>query len=117
MDTARLEVETLRQEGGRITILKKVSNIFSFYGALGIQYIAPYLILLSSSLLLSASSMFDTTELPEVDLGSGNVNVFRSSGLGINSFHGCVAFMCWWVCFTNAVTSGFDAVLRELIII
>lgn len=119
LDTAKWRVENLRQEQGRITILqlrKKVSNIFMFYAALGVQYIAPYIILLCTTLLVYACIPFATPlEVPVADPGNSRVNIFRRSGFGIGMFHGCVAFICWWVCFTNSVTSGFGAVLKEFI--
>ena len=117
LDTARWRVENLRHEQGRITIQQlrnKVSNIFLFYAALGVQYIAPYILLLCFSLLLLASSA-NTVEGVESDLEKNTVNIFRLSGFGIGIFHGCVAFVCWWVCFANAITSGFGAILKEFI--
>ena len=118
LDTAKWKVENLKQEQGRITISnlrKKVSNIFSFYAALGIQYIAPYVILLCVTLILSVSMTSNTSPIDQGISSSENVNIFRSSGLGTSSFQGCIAFVCWWVCFTNAVTSGFGAILKEFI--
>lgn len=119
LDTAKWKVENLRHEQGRITILqlrKKVSNIFMFYAALGVQYIAPYIILLSVTLLIYACiPLANPLEVPTADAGKNQVNIFRRSGFGISMFQGCVAFICWWVCFTNAVTSGFGAVLKEFI--
>jgi hypothetical protein len=115
LDTARWRVENLRQEPGRITIFqlrKKVSHIFSFYAALGIEYIAPYIILFSVTLLIHVCHPLDA---PTIDLEKSESNIFRSSGFGIGMFHGCLAFICWWVCFTNAVASGFGAVLKEFI--
>lgn len=115
LDTARWRVENLRQEQGRITILqlrKKVSNIFMFYAALGVQYIAPYLILLCLTLLIHTSAPQSHEAPPHVE---NKVNIFRASGLGINMFQGCLAFICWWVCFTNTVTSGFGVILKEFI--
>lgn len=116
LDTARWRVENLRQEQGRITILqlrKKVSNIFLFYAALGVQYIAPYILLLCLTLLLSASS---SRPGAGVSTGSeGSILVRAPSGLGISAFQGCIALVCWWVCFSNAVASGFGAILKEFI--
>lgn len=117
LDTAKWRVENLRHEQGRITIQqlrKKVSNIFLFYAALGVQYIAPYILLLCFSLLLLVSSA-NAVKGEESDLKRNTVNIFRLSGFGIGIFHGCVAFVCWWVCFTNTITSGFGAILKEFI--
>ena len=114
LNTAKWRVENLRQEQRRLTIQtlrKKVSHIFLFYAALGIQYLAPYVILLSVTLLLCASTF---TGMSPALLGR-NENVLRLSGLGISSFQGCIGFFCWWLCFTNVITSGFGAVLKEFI--
>ena len=119
LDTAKWRVENLRSEQGRITILqlrKKVSNIYMFYAALGVQYLAPYIILFCVSLLIYACIPPDTPlDAPAVDPGANTVNIFRSSGFGVRMFEGCIAFVCWWVCFSNAVTSGFGAVLKEFL--
>lgn len=122
LNTARWKIENLKSEPGRITILnlrKKVSNIFLFYGALGVHYIAPYVILLSVTLMMmlssSSASLSQSVSSADVDPQTENVNVFRYSGLGTAAFQGCFAFVCWWVCFTNAITSGFGAILREYI--
>lgn len=117
LDTAKLRVENLRQEQGRITVLqlrKKVSNIFMFYAALGVQYIAPYIILFCVTLLIYACiPSAATQETPAINPGKNQFNIFRSSGIGIAMFQGCLAFICWWVCFTNSVASGFGAILKE----
>lgn len=115
LDTARWKVENLRLEQGRITILnlrKKISNIFFFYAALGVQYIAPYIILLAVTLLMTCASPPTAGAVAEPN---GGLNAFRSSRFGTSLFRGCIAFICWWVCFTNAITSGFGAVLKEFI--
>ena len=119
LNSARWKLESQRSEQGRITIYalrKNVSNIFLFYAALGIQYMAPYIILLSLALMLNVSS---STADNLSDLGSDEKaagaakSIFLKSGLGAGTFHGCIGFLCWWVCFSNAVTSGFGAVLKE----
>ncbi len=119
LDTARWRVENLRQEQGRITIANlrlKVSNIYLFYAALGVQYIAPYIFLLCVTLMLYIAIPVETAvESVRANFGNENINIFRSSGFGASLFQGCMAFVCWWVCFTNAVTSGFGAVLKEFI--
>lgn len=118
LNTAKWKVEDLRHEQGRITISnlrKKVSNVFLFYAALGIQYIAPYILLLAAALLFSISSTSGSlSKLPSE--GKGGVrSEIHQSGFGTGSFHGCIAFVCWWLCFSNAVTSGFGAVLKEFL--
>lgn len=114
LDTAKWKVENLRLEQGRIMITnlrKKVNNVFLFYAALGVQYIAPYIILLAATLLFSVSSSSSDALSSE----SGGPTVVHQSGLGTSSFHGCIAFVCWWLCLSNAVTSGFGAVLKEFL--
>ena len=116
LDVASLRVEDLKKEQGRITILelrKKVSNIFAFYGGVALQYMGPVLILLSLSVLMHISSPFQRQSLSAEDLeAEPNSNVFRSSGFGLALFHGCISFVCWWVCFTVFVASGFGSALR-----
>ena len=117
LELAALRVEDLRREPGRITILqlrKKVSTIFSFYGGVGVQYMAPVLVILCLSVLMHVSSPYQrgslTPEQLEVDPGT---NVFQSSGFGVAMFHGCLSFLCWWACFTVFVASGFGSALRS----
>ena len=115
LNTAKWRVENLRQEQGRITILqlrKKVSSIFMFYAALGVQYIGPYIILFCLSLLIYVCTQLSAQA---TNTGKSQVNIFRSSGFGLAMFQGCLAFICWWVCFANSVTSGFGAVLKEFL--
>lgn len=121
LDTAKLRAENLRQEQGKVTILqirKRVTNVFLFYAALGVQYLAPYIILLCLTLLLSSSAprvvAGAAVSAGQEEVGSAG-NVFASSGFGLGLFQGCIAFVCWWVCLSNAVTSGFGAVLKEFI--
>jgi hypothetical protein len=117
LELAALRVEDLRREPGRITILqlrKKVSTIFAFYGGVGVQYMAPVLVILCLSVLMHVSSPYQrgslTPEQLEVDPGT---NVFRSSGFGVAMFHGCLSFLCWWACFTVFIASGFGSALRS----
>ena len=116
LDLASLRVEDLRKEQGRITILdlrKKVSNIFAFYGGVALQYMAPVLIVLSLSILMHISSPYQHQTLSPDQLKIDPItNVFRSSGFGLAVFHGCISFLCWWVCFTVFVASGFGSALR-----
>ena len=116
LELASLRVEDLRKESGRITIReirKKVSTIFSFYGGISLQYMAPVLVVLPLSILMHVSSPYQreilTPEQLDVDPSS---NVFRSSGFGMEMFHGCVSFLCWWACFTVFIASGFGSALR-----
>ena len=116
LELASLRVEDLRKETGRISILqlrKKVSTIFSFYGGVAVQYMAPVVVLLCLSVLMHVSSPYQreslTPEQLEVEPSS---NVFRSSGFGLSMFHGCLSFLCWWGCFTVFVASGFGSALR-----
>ena len=116
LNLASLRVEDLRREQGRITITelrKKVSNIFSFYGGVALQYMAPVLIVLSLSILMHISSPYQQQTLSPEQLNiDPGTNVFRSSGFGLSLFHGCISFLCWWVCFTVFVASGFGSALR-----
>ena len=116
LNLASLRVEDLQKEQGRITIhelRKTVSTIFSFYGGVALQYMSPVLIVLSLSILMHISSPYQklslTQEQLEIDPGT---NVFRSSGFGLSLFHGCISFLCWWVCFTVFIASGFGSALR-----
>ena len=116
LELASLRVEDLRKETGRISILqlrKKVSTIFSFYGGVAVQYMAPVVVLLCLSVLMHVLSPYQreslTPEQLEVEPSS---NVFRSSGFGLSMFHGCLSFLCWWGCFTVFVASGFGSALR-----
>jgi len=118
LNSARWKLESQRSEQGRITISalrKNISNIFLFYAALGIQYMAPYVILLSLALMLnvSSSTMDQLSHLSSNEKAAGAKSIFLKSGLGAGTFHGCIGFLCWWVCFSNAVTSGFGVVLKE----
>ena len=115
LDLARLRVEDLRKEQGRISVIdlrKKVSNIFAFYAGVGLQYVAPVLILFSLAVLVHISSPHYAQSEAEEDVAQSHRNVFRSSGFGIVLFHGCLSFLCWWVCFTVFVASGFGSALR-----
>ena len=118
LNSAKWKLESQRAEQGRVaiyTLRKNVSNIFLFYSALGIQYMAPYIILLSLALLFNISSTTSDyfSKLSSSESGSSGPSILHQSGWGISSFHGCIAFFCWWVCFSNAITSGFGAVLKE----
>lgn len=116
LNLARLRVEDLKKESGRITIhelRKKVSNIFAFYAGVGLQYMTPVLIILSLSVLMHISSPHHLQGRAVEDLTEGHQNLFRSSGFSITLFHGCISFMCWWVCFTIFVASGFGSALRS----
>lgn len=119
LNLARIQVEELRSASGRITVgdlRKKVSSIFSFYCAVGVQYIAPVVLLfVSAVLLLLASQGRDAVaavDSAETDRDSSGSTPFLFSGFGLELFHGCFSFVCWWLCFTHFVTSGFGAVLR-----
>lgn len=116
LNLASLRVDDLKKEQGRITILdlrKKVSNIFAFYGGVALQYMAPVVIILSLSILMHISSPYQQKSLsPEQLQVDPSTNVFRSSGFGLALFHGCISFLCWWVCFTVFVASGFGSALR-----
>lgn len=116
LNLASLRMEDLKKEQGRITILelrKKVSNIFAFYAGVALQYMAPVLIILSLSILMHISSPYQHLSLsPEQLKIDPSSNVFRSSGFGISLFHGCISFLCWWVCFTVFLASGFGSALR-----
>ena len=119
LNTAKWKMENLRHEQGRITISnlrKKVSNVFLFYTALGIQYIAPYIILFAAALLFGISNTSNSLSKLRPEGGEGvGKNGIQQLGFGTGSFHGCIAFMCWWLCFSNAMTSGFGAVLKEFL--
>ena len=115
LELASLRVEDLRKETGRISILqlhKKVSTIFSFYGGVAVQYMAPVVVLLCLSVLMHVSSPYQweslTPEQLEVEPSS---NMLWSSGFGLSMFHGCLSFLCWWGCFTVFVASGFGSAL------
>ena len=116
LNLASLRIEDLKTEQGRITILelrKKVTNIFAFYGGVALQYMAPVVIVLSLSLLMHISSPYQLQSLdPEQLKVDPSTNVVRSSGFGLALFHGCFSFLCWWVCFTVFVASGFGSALR-----
>ena len=107
LNMGRSRIENMRREQGRITISdlrKKVSNIFLFYCAVAVQYMSPFIILLSLSVLLYSSSF---TAYQEED----NTNQLKFSGFGISVFHGCISFLCWWVCFTVFVCTGLGSVV------
>ncbi len=116
LNSARWKMESQRSEPGRIaiyTLRRNVNNIFLFYAALGIQYLGPYIILLALTLLFNSSSL-DCMKQHSGENPTGTVNsVLSKSGWGTGTFHGCFAFLCWWVCFTNAITSGFGSILKE----
>ena len=123
LESARWHVLNLRREQGRITIKdlrERVYNIFEFYPATGVHYLAPFVLLLSLTLLLHISSMStlaaqssseDTVKLAS----SGSVNVFKFSGFGISVFHGCISFMSWWICFTMAVTTSIGPIIKDYV--
>ena len=123
LDTAKWRVTNMRHEQGRITIKDlrdRVSSIFTYYPGTGIHYLAPFLVLLLLTLLLHTSSVSLAT-LPSGSssadqANSGSMNVFKFSGFGISVFHGCISFLIWWLCFTNAITSGIGPIVRECII-
>lgn len=116
LNLASLRVDDLKKEQGRITILelrKKVTNIFAFYGGVALQYMAPVVIILSLSILMHVSSPYQHKSLsPEQLKVDPSSNVVRSSGFGLALFHGCISFLCWWVCFTVFIASGFGSALR-----
>ena len=122
LDTAKIRVSNMGREQGRITIRDlrdRVSNIFDYYPATGVHYLAPFLLLLMLTLLLHMSSM---SLAAQASAGGGNdlasdstVNVYNFSGFGISVFHGIISFMSWWICFTNAVTSGLGPIIRECV--
>ena len=117
LDTAKWRVEEMKREQGRISVKdlrKKVTNIFLFYCGMGVQYIAPYLLLLCVILLMYASSLvqYDSVDV-EHAASSTDANVFKFSGFGVSVFYGCFSFFCWWICLVQTVTTGLGAVLRE----
>ena len=124
LESAKWRAQNLRREQGRITIKDfrdRVQNIFEFYPATGAHYLAPFILLLSLTLLLHVSSM-STLAAAQSDgedaakLASDEaVNVFKFSGFGVSVFHGCISFLSWWICFTVAVTTGIGPVLREFV--
>ena len=121
LDTAKWRVTNMRHEQGRITIKDlrdRVSSIFTYYPGTGVHYLAPFLVLLLLTLLLHTSSVSLATQSGSSadQTNSGSVNVFKFSGFGISVFHGCISFLIWWLCFTNAVTSGIGPIIRECII-
>ena len=111
LNMGRSRVENVRREQGRITICdlrKKVSNIFLFYCAVAVQYMSPFIILLSLSILLYTSSEHPFTAYQGDD---DDMNKMKFSGFGISVFHGCISFLCWWVCFTVFVCTGLGSVV------
>lgn len=113
LNVAKYRVEHIRKELGRITIAElrnKVSSIFKFYCGIGVQYVAPVLLLLSLALLLCIASYPEPETVSEGERGA---NLLRVSGLGVRTVKGCLSFLCWWVLFTLCITSGFGSVLRE----
>lgn len=115
LNLAKLRIGELRMEHGRITVSElqlRVSSIFSFYGGVAVQYVAPTLLVFSLSVLLHLSSDYHSQNGDAAISDASSENPFRLSGIGISMFHGCISFMCWWVCFTNFMTSGFGYVIR-----
>ena len=122
LDTAKWRVANMRHEQGRITIKDlrdRVSSIFNYYPGTGVHYLAPFLILLlltlllhMSSLSLAAQSSDGAADQAKV-ASNGSTNMFKFSGFGVSVFHGCISFLTWWLCFTNAVTSGIGPIIRE----
>jgi hypothetical protein len=125
LESARWRAQNLRREQGRITIKDfrdRVYNVFEFYPATGAHYLAPFILLLTLTLLLHISSMstsaaaLSSSEEDAVKLASdGSANVFKFSGFGVCVFHGCISFLSWWICFTVAVTTGIGPILREFV--
>lgn len=124
LESAKWRALNLRREQGRITIKDfrdRVYNIFEFYPATGAHYLAPFILLLSLTLLLHISSMStlaaaQSSSEDTVKLASdGAVNVFKFSGFGVSVFHGCISFLSWWICFTVAVTTSIGPILREFV--
>ncbi len=117
LNTAKWRIEELRRDHGRISVRdyrSKITTIFLFYGGMGVQYLAPYLLLLCSVLLLFASSRMDYDRLISgAAAGDSDSNVFTSSGFGLSVFFGCFSFFSWWICLVQIVTTGIGAVLRE----
>lgn len=123
LEGAKWRALNLRHEQGRITIKDfrdRVYNVFEFYPATGAHYLAPFILLLSLTLLLNISSMStlaaqssseDTVKL----VSDGAVNVFKFSGFGVSVFHGCISFLSWWICFTVAVTTSIGPILRDFV--
>lgn len=121
LDTAKWRVINMRHEQGRITIKDlryQVSSIYTYYPGTGVHYLAPFLVLLLLTLLLhmSSVSLSTLTSSSADQTNSGPVNVFKFSGFGISVFHGCISFLIWWLCFTNAITSGIGPIIRECIL-
>lgn len=116
LNMAKWQTEQLRHESGRISVHNlrtRVINIFLFYGGVGVQYAAPYLLLLCLTLLLCASSQLPYDGVLVEQSTNADVNVFKFSGFGVNVFYGCFSFLCWWVCVVQTVTTGLGAILRE----
>ena len=117
LDSAKWRVESLKHEQGKLTILqlrKRVKNVFLFYAALALQYLAPYIILLSLTLLMVASSL-QSAELAVYGPSNKDVSLFARSGFGLGLFDGCIGFICWWVCLTITVTTGLGVVIKDFI--
>ena len=115
LSLGRLRVEDMRKESGRISVAalrKKISSIFSFYCGMGVQYVAPVMLLFVSAALLFLASRGRGTDAAGTGAdGEGNSPLLLS-GFGLRLFHGCISFTCWWLCFVHFVASGFGAVLR-----
>ena len=117
LDSAKWNAEKLRREQGRITIgdlRTRITNIFDFYPAMCVQYIAPFLILLALSLLLHSSALVLANPAETVRISENFI--FRFSGFDIGMFYGCISFLCWWTCFTITITTGFGYLLGEYLL-
>ena len=115
LNTAKWRADDLRWEHGKISVQdyrSRITNIFLFYGGMGVQYLAPYLLLLCTTLLVFASSRLDYASSVSGGLSS-ETNLFKFSGFGVNVFFGCFSFFSWWICLVQSVTTGIGAVLRE----
>lgn len=116
LDTAKWRLEEMRYEHGRISVRdlrKNVTNIFLFYCGMGVQYIAPYLLLFCMVLLMYAASLVQYDSVDTEQETNSDTNVFKFSGFGVSVFYGCFSFFCWWICLVQTVTTGLGAVLRE----
>lgn len=118
LNTAKWKIEEMKRESGRISVREyrsKITTIFLFYGGMGVQYLAPYLLLLCLVLLVFTSSRvnYDTIANLSAMNTDSKSNIFTASGFGLSVFFGCFTFFSWWLCLVQTVITGFGAVLRE----
>jgi len=92
LELAKHKVQIMRSGKERVLLIqlqKKVLYILKFLCAVGLQYTAPLILLLTLTMLYNiAQSRQGSPYAP-----------------GIGVFSGCLSFLCWWVNFTWIITT------------